>query len=105
MCDLGHHDHHDHFGFLVDTPQIRALIDETKRLTAAIPDVEARVAALRPAFEALLASDGWLPDSCAAPDETSKMGGGIGQYALYAGAEPSDHAGGGLELNGPCPPE
>ena len=36
MCDLGHHDHHDHFGFLVDTPKIRALIDETTRLTAAI---------------------------------------------------------------------
>jgi len=31
MCDLGHHDHHDHFGFLVDTPEIRALIDETTR--------------------------------------------------------------------------
>ena len=27
--------------------------------------------------------DGWLPESCATPDETSKMGGGIGQYALY----------------------
>ena len=42
MCDLGHHDHSDHFGFLVDTPAIRALIDETRRLTAAIPDVAAR---------------------------------------------------------------
>jgi len=73
MCDLDHHDHSNHFGFLVDTPAIRALIDETRRLTAAIPDVAARVAALRPAFEALLASDGWLPESCATPDQTSKM--------------------------------
>jgi hypothetical protein len=32
MCDLGHHDHHQHFGYLVDTPEIRALIDETTRL-------------------------------------------------------------------------
>ncbi len=87
MCDLGHvhaqaHDH-QHFGFLVDTPEIRALIDETKRLTTAILDTAARVDALRPAFGALLALDGWLPESCAKPDESSRMGGGIGQYALY----------------------
>ena len=90
MCDLGHHrSRADHFGFLVDTPQLRALIDETQRLTAAIPDVAARVEALRPAFEALLHADGWLPDSCATPDETSKMGGGIGQYALYRAEDKS----------------
>jgi hypothetical protein len=83
MCDLDHHHHGDHFGFLVDTPQLRDVIDEARRLTASIPDVAARVEALRPAFEALLRTDGWLPDSCATPDETSKMGGGIGQYALY----------------------
>jgi 3-mercaptopropionate dioxygenase len=86
MCDLGHaddHDHHTRYGFLVDTPEIRALIEETRRLTAAIPDAAARVEALRPAFAALLAADGWLPDSCAQPDATSRMGGGIGQYALY----------------------
>ena len=88
MCDLGHaHDpqphEHQAYGFLVDTPAIRALIAETLRVTETIPDVAARVEALRPAFAALLAADGWLPDSCAMPDETSKMGGGIGQYALY----------------------
>jgi predicted metal-dependent enzyme (double-stranded beta helix superfamily) len=83
MCDLNHaHDPH-HFGFLVDTPEIRALIDETARLTASIADVPARVEALRPAFARLLASDGWLPESCAKPDDGSRMGGGIGQYALY----------------------
>jgi 3-mercaptopropionate dioxygenase len=80
MCDLGHR--HEHFGFLVDTPDIRALIEETARVTAAIPDDAARVEALRPAFAALLAAEGWLPDACAQPDESSRMGGGIGQYAL-----------------------
>ena len=65
MCDLGHHDHHEHFGFLVDAPEIRALIDETMRLRKAISDDAARVEALRPAFAALLAAEGWLPDSCA----------------------------------------
>jgi predicted metal-dependent enzyme (double-stranded beta helix superfamily) len=82
MCDLNHgHDHH--YGFLVDTPEIRALIAETQRLTASVNDVTARVEALRPAFARLLASDGWLPESCAKADEASRMGGGIGQYALY----------------------
>ena len=90
MCDLDHApDQHQPYGFLVDTPHIRALIAETTRLTAEIPDVAARVEALRPAFEALLRADGWLPDTCAAPDETSKMGGGIGQYALYRAADKS----------------
>src|SRR6185295_11751515 len=83
MCDLGHHDHDEHFGFLVDVPEIRALINETARLRAAMSDDAARVDALRPAFAALLAAEGWLPDSCAKPDDSSRMGGGIGQYALY----------------------
>jgi predicted metal-dependent enzyme (double-stranded beta helix superfamily) len=80
---MGHPHDHQHFGFLVDTPEVRALVGETQRLTAAIDDVPARVEALRPAFARLLASDGWLPESCAMPDEASRMGGGIGQYALY----------------------
>jgi predicted metal-dependent enzyme (double-stranded beta helix superfamily) len=85
MCDIGHN-HHDHrkgFGFLVDSPEIRRLIHETRDVTERIPGDADRVAALRPAFAALLAADGWLPDECAKPDEGSRMGGGIGQYALY----------------------
>ena len=94
MCDLGHahlpqQDDPQPYGFLVDTPALRALIEETRRLTAAMPDVAARVAALRPAFQTLLHADGWLPDSCARPDETSAMGGGIGQYALYRAEDKS----------------
>ncbi len=83
MCDLDHPHDHPTFGFLVDTPEIRALIDETRRLTASVAADAARVDALRPAFAKLLAAEGWLPDDCAKPDETSRMGGGIGQYALY----------------------
>src|ERR1041385_5077299 len=82
MCDLHHHQNGD-FGFIVDVPEIRALVDETRRLTREIPDHAARVAALKPAFAKLLAADGWLPDEFAKPDTTSGMGGGIGQYALY----------------------
>jgi predicted metal-dependent enzyme (double-stranded beta helix superfamily) len=83
MCDLSDAHDHRHFGFLVDTPEIRALIDETARLTASMKEVAARVEALRPAFGRLLASENWLPEHCAKPDEASRMGGGIGQYALY----------------------
>jgi 3-mercaptopropionate dioxygenase len=82
MCDLDH-DHGGDFGFIVDVPEIRALIDETRRLTGTIRNHAARVEALRPAFARLLSAEGWLPDAFARPDETSGMGGGIGQYALY----------------------
>jgi predicted metal-dependent enzyme (double-stranded beta helix superfamily) len=92
MCDFGQpHDHHastplgasNDFGYLVDAPEIRALVDETRRLTGAITDTAARVDALRPAFGKLLASDGWLPKAYGEPDPKSGMGSGIGQYALY----------------------
>ena len=81
MCDLGHH--HEHYGFLVDVPEIRALIDDTRRLMREISETPARVEALRPAFATLLAADGWLPKAYGEPDLKSGMGGGIGQYALY----------------------
>ena len=83
MCDFGHHHPHATHGFLVDVPEIRALIAETQRLTQAMPDTAARVEALKPAFAALLAAEGWLPEAYGAPDLTSGMGSGIGQYALY----------------------
>jgi predicted metal-dependent enzyme (double-stranded beta helix superfamily) len=83
MCDLGHRHEHQAFGFLVDTPDIRDLVEETRRLTDAIDDTAARLEALKPAFARLLSADGWLPDEYASPDARSGMGGGIGQYALY----------------------
>lgn len=84
MCDFGQpHSHTQDVGFLVDAPEIRALVDETRRLTHDIPDTAARVEALRPAFGKLLGADGWLPREYAEPDLASGMGSGIGQYALY----------------------
>jgi predicted metal-dependent enzyme (double-stranded beta helix superfamily) len=83
MHDGGHAPDHQHFGFLVDTPEIRTLIAETHRLIAELDDDAARVEALRLPFAALLAGEGWLPDAYAKPDFSSAMGGGIGQYALY----------------------
>lgn len=82
MCNFSHDGAAD-FGFIVDAPEIRALIDETQRLTSTIADVDKRVDALRPAFGKLLAADNWLPREYSEPDLKSGMGGGIGQYALY----------------------
>jgi 3-mercaptopropionate dioxygenase len=85
MCDFGqpHSGDSKDFGFLVDVPEIRSLIFDTRRLTEEIDDAKIRVEALRPAFARLLAADNWLPKEYAEPDFTSAMGGGIGQYALY----------------------
>jgi predicted metal-dependent enzyme (double-stranded beta helix superfamily) len=85
MCDFGHPHDTDvrAFGFLVDRPEIRALIGEAQRLMRSITSNAQRIAALRPAFAKLLAADGWLPDEYARPDDQSRMGSSIGQYALY----------------------
>jgi len=82
MCEFTHR-HGPGFGYLVDVPEIRTLVETTRRLTADIADTARRVEALKPAFSELLAADGWLPREYASPDVTSGMGGGIGQYALY----------------------
>lgn len=83
MCDNSHSHGHDKFGFIVDTPEIRALIEEAHRQMGREAGNIERVDALKPAFAKLLSADGWLPDDCAQPDEKSRMGDGIGQYALY----------------------
>ena len=83
MCNFGHESNHQDFGFIVDVPEIRALIDETQKLTSKITDTRKRVDALRPAFATLLGSNDWLPQAYGEPDLKSGMGGGIGQYALY----------------------
>ncbi len=83
VCNFGQHHHPQDFGYLVQAPEIRALVDETRRLTREIADTAARVEALRPAFGKLLAADCWLPKAFGEPDPKSGMGSGIGQYALY----------------------
>src|ERR1044072_130613 len=82
MCDLSHH-HHGDFGFIVDVPEIRALIDETRRLSREIRDHAQRVEALRPAVSRLLAAAGGAPGEVAPAHTRSGMGAGTGQSALY----------------------
>ncbi len=84
MCNLKHDQPGEpRFGFIVDAPEVRAIVHDAQRAAAELPSAEERVAALMPSFAALLAADGWLPEEFARPDEKSGMGGGIGQYALY----------------------
>lgn len=83
MCNSDHWHETDGFGFLVDVPEIRALIEATERHTTEIADLGDRIDALKPAFAKLLAGDGWLPERYTQPDTMSRMGDAIGQYALY----------------------
>lgn len=83
MCDFGHPQQQAAFGYFVDAPAARTVVEEAQRLMAAPMSHAERVERLKPAFTALLASDGWLPAAFAEPDRTSGMGGGIGQYALF----------------------
>jgi predicted metal-dependent enzyme (double-stranded beta helix superfamily) len=82
MCNQDHWHEHDVFGFLVDAPEIRALIDAVSH-HANVGDAAERIEVLKPAFARLLAADGWLPDEFTRGDAASRMGDGIGQYALY----------------------
>jgi 3-mercaptopropionate dioxygenase len=82
MCNQDHWHEHDTFGFLVDAPEIRGLIAEVERQTNAGDPAE-RIERLKPAFARLLSADNWLPHEYTHADATSRMGDGIGQYALY----------------------
>jgi predicted metal-dependent enzyme (double-stranded beta helix superfamily) len=83
MCDASDHHVPARYGFLVEAPEVRALVEETQRVIRSVRSDAERVEALRPAFARLLRTDGWLPEAFARPDASSRMGGGIGQYALY----------------------
>jgi 3-mercaptopropionate dioxygenase len=69
--------------YVLDTPVVRDFVAAVRDSIAGAGSPEAACAAIRPAFEELLADQGWLPDELAAPVPGSGMGGGIGQWLLY----------------------
>ncbi len=69
--------------FVLDSPVVRDFVGEVRTELARGASPEAACAAIRPAFAALLADQGWLPDELAEPVPGSGMGGGIGQWLLY----------------------
>ena len=77
--------------YILDTPAAREFIGEVRAALAAMPVPDA-LAALRPAFGALLADQTWLPDEYRQPAAESGMGGGIATWLLYRAGD------GGLSL-------
>lgn len=76
--------------YLADTPGLRAFVAAARAaLARAGGDVPAALEAMRPAFAALLADQGWLPQRYADVNPTSGMGGGIGQWLLFRAADRS----------------
>ena len=78
--------HQEQDEFSVDSPMIRAFIDEVRLAMEQEPVPGRLVERLKPAFASLLAADGWLPIDFAQPFAASGMGGGIGQYLLFRSA-------------------
>lgn len=60
VCNFSNDHGEAQFGYIVDAPEIRELIEETKSRMGEIASDSTRVESLRPAFAKLLAADGWL---------------------------------------------
>jgi predicted metal-dependent enzyme (double-stranded beta helix superfamily) len=69
--------------YILDTAVVHSFIAGVRDSIAESQSPEAACAAIRPAFETLLADQSWLPDELATPVPGSGMGGGIGQWLLY----------------------
>jgi 3-mercaptopropionate dioxygenase len=73
--------------YLLDTPVIRAFIAEVRDAIADADSPAAACDAIRPRFAELLADPDWLPARFQEPNPDSGMGGGIGQWLLFRGAD------------------
>jgi predicted metal-dependent enzyme (double-stranded beta helix superfamily) len=73
--------------FLLDTPTVRDFIADVRAAIAAAPSPAAACDAIRPRFAELLADPDWLPPRFQEPNPESGMGGGIGQWLLFRGAD------------------
>jgi predicted metal-dependent enzyme (double-stranded beta helix superfamily) len=75
--------------YVLDTPMLRAFVEEVRRAVDAAPSPEAACAAIQPRFAALLADEDWLPATFGEAVPGSGMGGGIGQWLLYRSGDGS----------------
>src|SRR3954470_20603247 len=73
--------------FLLDTPTVRDFIRDARAAIEAAPSPAAACEAIPPGFAELLADDDWLPERFQRSDPDSGMGGGIGQWLLFRGAD------------------
>jgi 3-mercaptopropionate dioxygenase len=73
--------------YLLDTETVRGFISDVRAAIAEAPSPQVACDAIRPRFAALLADDDWLPERFQEPNPESGMGGGIGQWLLFRGAD------------------
>jgi predicted metal-dependent enzyme (double-stranded beta helix superfamily) len=69
--------------YVLDTPVVRAFIDDVREAIAAGTSPADSCARIRPIFAGLLGDPDWLPREYQEPAAESGMGGGIGQWLLY----------------------
>jgi len=75
--------------YLLDTTVVREFVTSVRESIASASSPEDACAAIRPRFAELLADADWLPAEFRADAPGSGMGGGIGQWLLYRGADRS----------------
>ncbi len=75
--------------YALDTPAVRAFVDDVRAGIGAAPSPEAACDAIRPRFAELLADQSWLPPELGEAVPDSGMGGGIGQWLLYRAGDGS----------------
>jgi predicted metal-dependent enzyme (double-stranded beta helix superfamily) len=75
--------------YILDTPVVRSFVAGVRESIEGADSPQGACAAIRPAFAALLADQGWLPDELAEAVPSSGMGGGIGQWLLFRAADRS----------------
>jgi predicted metal-dependent enzyme (double-stranded beta helix superfamily) len=73
--------------YLLDTPTVRDFIRDVRTAIADAASPAAACDAIRPRFAELLADPEWLPERFQQPNPDSGMGGGIGQWLLFRGAD------------------
>jgi 3-mercaptopropionate dioxygenase len=73
--------------YLLDTPTVRDFVRDVRAAIADAASPAEACDAIRPRFAALLADPDWLPERFQEPNPESGMGGGIGQWLLFRGAD------------------
>ena len=93
MCDLGaghgRLPNLDADEYRLDTPRVRAFIDDVRDRIAGAQSPREACELIGPVFAELLADPEWLPASYQEPAPESGMGGGIGQWLAFRAADRS----------------
>jgi predicted metal-dependent enzyme (double-stranded beta helix superfamily) len=75
--------------FVLDTPVVRAFVAAVRASIGGAASPEDACEAIRPRFAELLADPAWIPSEFLESAPESGMGGGIGQWLLFRGADRS----------------